>query len=136
MTYDRVTKSMWEAANCVSVRLFSAAPSLASSKEVRGREKGQALPQLLCACWTEDSFYLRLLQPMSLRNPHGSPEGLEANSPPTPREMAVEAGTCTAPLTWTTSATSLLEYICCATASLKNHTLGHKTMGDRETTEN
>lgn len=69
MTYDRVTKSMWEAENCVSVRLFSAAPSPVSSKEVRGREKGQALPQLLCACQTEQSFYLRLLQAMSLRNP-------------------------------------------------------------------
>lgn len=92
---------MWEAKNCVSVHLLSVASSLVSSKKRRGEgPEGQALPLLLCACWVRGEEFLPLLSSTYVvaSQPQGSPEGLEADSPPTPAGMAVEAGTCTAPI--------------------------------------
>lgn len=94
---------MWEAENCVSVHLFSAASSPVSSKEGRGEGPGTSTAPL-CLLDRGEEF---LPLPSSIyvaSQPQGSPEGLEANSPPTPTGMAVEAGTCTAPLTRTASA--------------------------------
>lgn len=59
---------MCEAENCVSVHLFPSASSSVSS--TKGKEKGQALPQLLWVCWIEErKFYLFLLPP---KKPHNA----------------------------------------------------------------